>query len=88
MPVRPSAPVFTDDQWRLIAQRLELSGREHDILECLFAADSEKEIATRLSMSAGTVRTHLKRLHAKLGVHNRLQLVRAVIAAVQGRSHE
>jgi DNA-binding CsgD family transcriptional regulator len=62
-----------------VASLQVLSSRQRDVLACLFNGDSEKEIAVRLSISVLTVHTHVKRLHAKLGVHNRGQLLRAAL---------
>lgn len=50
---------------------LKLSAREFEIA-CLIADDlSDKEIAWRLGVEISTVRTHLKRIFAKLGVRRR-----------------
>lgn len=52
-----------------------LSQRERDILLLLAQSLSAPEIARRLFLSANTVRTHIKSIYAKLGVHTRWQLV-------------
>ncbi len=54
-----------------------LSPRELDVLECLAAGRSTSEIAEQLYVSVNTVRNHLARLFDKLGVHSRLEAVRA-----------
>lgn len=50
-----------------------LSTREREILAHLAEGDSSKEIAKKLGLSSGTVRTHLHTIYGKLGVENRTQ---------------
>ena len=58
----------------------ELTGRELDVLRQLAAGRSNAEIADALFLSEATVKTHLGRVLAKLGVRDRVQ---AVIAAFE-----
>lgn len=48
-----------------------LTGRELEILHLLSSHLPTPEIAHMLSLSVNTVRTHIKNVYAKLGVHNR-----------------
>jgi DNA-binding NarL/FixJ family response regulator len=52
-----------------------LTERELDVLEYLALGLTRVEIADELGLSVNTVRTHLQRLLAKLGVHTRLEAV-------------
>ncbi len=52
-----------------------LSGQELRVLAALAAGGTGSEIAARLHLSAGTVRTHTHRIYGKLGVHSRLEAV-------------
>lgn len=54
-----------------------LTARELDVLELLAAGLSGLQIARRLELALGTVRKHLERIYAKLGVHDRLNAVNA-----------
>ena len=50
-----------------------LTARERDILRLLAAGHSNQEIASDLIVSMNTVKTHLRNLYGKLGVHTRTQ---------------
>jgi LuxR family maltose regulon positive regulatory protein len=52
-----------------------LSDRELEVLSWLSTDLSAPEIAAELVVSANTVRTHIKRIYSKLGVHSRYQAV-------------
>lgn len=57
-----------------------LSERETEILACLVNGHSNKTIATRLQITEGTVKVHLKGVLKKIQAHNRTQ---AAIWALQ-----
>ena len=59
-----------------------LTLREREVLRLLAEGLSDKEIAERLYVGSGTVRTHVVNIFAKLGVHSRLQAL--VFAARNG----
>jgi DNA-binding NarL/FixJ family response regulator len=52
-----------------------LTPRERDVLLLLVEGVGRKEVASRLQLSANTVRTHLHSLMSKLGVHSTLEVV-------------
>lgn len=61
-----------------LATQCGLSAREHEILLLLASDYSVERIAEQLTISAETVRTHKKRIYAKVGVHKHEDLMRTV----------
>jgi len=59
-----------------------LTPRENELLRLLAAGHTNSQIARRLGISEGTVRTHLENIYAKLGVSSRTA---AVTRAFPGR---
>jgi NarL family two-component system response regulator LiaR len=58
-----------------------LSKREREVLLAMMDGKRGGQIATDLTISADTVRTHIRNIFAKLDVHSRLEAVRAARAA-------
>lgn len=50
--------------------RLALTKREHDVLECLVAGLSYKQVGHHLGISHDTVRSHVRNVYSKLQVHS------------------
>ena len=67
----------TDRSGDLPARRLPepLTAREVEVLGLMAAGLSNPEIATRLYIGVGTVKTHVNRLFAKLAAESRTQAV-------------
>ena len=64
-----------DAAWDALASSLGLSKRQVQIVRAVAADDTEFTIAADLGVSMHTVHTHLDRLHRKLGVHSRVELL-------------
>lgn len=87
-PVLPKHPVqmcrvgsamFSEQAWEEIARSLQLSGRELQIVRGIFDDDTDLGIAQNIGISLHTVHTHVERLHHKLAVMNRPQLLLRVM---------
>jgi two-component system, NarL family, response regulator LiaR len=58
-----------------------LTGRERDVLHALADGLGNREVGEYLGMSYNTVRTHTNEIFRKLGVHTRVDAVRALRGA-------
>jgi DNA-binding NarL/FixJ family response regulator len=56
-------------------QRESLTAREKEVLRLMAEGLPSREIATKLGISYATVRTHIRSLGAKLGVHSKVQAI-------------
>jgi LuxR family maltose regulon positive regulatory protein len=66
--VQPSSPHTTS-----LALAEPLSEREIEVLRLIESGMSNQEIASRLVVTVGTVKTHLRNVYGKLDVHSRTQ---------------
>ena len=71
--------MFSPEAWEEIARRLKLSGRELQIVRGVFGDQKELTIADSLGVSAHTIHTHIQRLHRKLAIADRGQLLLCVM---------
>ncbi|MEW2114191.1 response regulator transcription factor [Streptomyces sp. NPDC005474] len=60
---------------RIARELAAVTGREREVLALIARGLTNPEIATRLGIGISTVKTHVRRLLAKLDVHDRAQLV-------------
>jgi len=72
----------TDAAGRSTSRVVDLSDRESEVLALIAKGLTNAQIADELYLSIETVKTYVKRLYAKLDVHNRAQ------AAVAASSHQ
>ena len=70
-PTATGAAAAGQGKWR----RLGLTAREAQVCDALLGGGADKAIAEELGISFWTVRTHIQRVFAKLGVLNRRELM-------------
>jgi DNA-binding NarL/FixJ family response regulator len=56
-------------------KRESLSAREREVLKLMAVGRSSREIADQLGISYATVRSHIRSLDTKLGVHSKIEAV-------------
>lgn len=61
------------DEWHQLVAAL--SDREHEVLQLMIDGLDRREISERLIISLNTVRTHVKNILARLGVHSSLEAI-------------
>jgi DNA-binding NarL/FixJ family response regulator len=52
-----------------------LTEREEEVLACVLLGLQQKEIATKLKIGEATVHTYMQRIHEKLGVHSKREII-------------
>jgi DNA-binding CsgD family transcriptional regulator len=63
-----------DDCWADLIEAFGLTQSERDIVQALSGGLTAEGIATKMSISVATVRSHIHRAYAKLGVSSREEL--------------
>jgi two-component system nitrate/nitrite response regulator NarL len=71
LPPELRAGLADEMRWRSARVRPLLTSREREIVRLAAEGCSTAEMAKRLQLSQGTVKTHLARVHHKLGVSDR-----------------
>ena len=82
-----SSPASSPAGHEIAGARLDLTGRESEILLLLTEGRSNRQIARTLFISERTVAVHVSRIFDKLGVHNRTEaaIVGATLKAPAAR---
>ena len=70
-----SAPIFSEDQWQTVHDRLGLPARQREVVRHLFSGQSDKQIAENIGIALPTVRSHLRRMYTRFEVQDRTELV-------------
>lgn len=71
--------IFTDEQWEMILNRLELPNRQRQVVRHLFEGRSDKQIAQAIGIALPTVRSHLRRIYSRFDVQDRTELVLYIV---------
>jgi two-component system, NarL family, nitrate/nitrite response regulator NarL len=70
------APVYADAFGRANSpEAISLTPRQEQVLRCVCAGLSNKQIARQLNLSEATIKMHLKLLYSKLSVNSRTQAI-------------
>jgi DNA-binding CsgD family transcriptional regulator len=73
---------LTAAEWGEVVFRLRFTHQQSRIVHHLLGGLHDKQIASALSLSVPTVRTHLRRLSAKIGVTDRVELLLRIFRIV------
>ncbi len=71
----PTAEQVLDERCRVVAREGCLTEREAEILGYLLRGRTKAHIASVLFVTENTVRSHVRNIYAKLGVHTRQELI-------------
>ena len=75
------------DQQQKVQDLPELTAKENELMRQMVATgDSVKQVSEAMGLTYATVRTYIRRIYVKLGVHNRSQAERKLLSLNQDRS--
>ncbi len=87
--LRPPLPLPMDARtWKAIARELRLSARHVRIVALLLRGMRDKQIARAMGLRLSTLRTHLSRIFARVGVQDRVELILRIFALAQRRARK
>ncbi len=75
----PGENLVSEQQWAAISRLVDMTPREIETCQFLFAGQKRGEIACELGISERTVRFHMESIHDKLQVKNRVDLILRLI---------
>lgn len=67
-------------EWDVVVQTLDLAPQQERIVRLLMRSKRDKQIAREMGLAVPTVRSHLERIYARVGVSDRMELVHRVYA--------
>ena len=73
--------LFGEAKWRQLADQLDLTPRQLDTGRLVCRGCTTQQIAARIDISPDTARLHLRKLFAKLDVHDRVGVVVRLVLA-------
>jgi len=79
---KPQFAMVGPGQWKAVAATLGLTSGELDVLQAIFRGDGEKQAAVELDIARRALHARLERIHKRLGVHSRTELILKVLGAI------
>jgi len=80
----PQAVLLNKRQWSYLKRRYHMTPREMQIAQLICQGLSNEEIANRLKIKHGTVKTHVRNLYRKLWVHNKISMLLRFVEDTNG----
>ncbi|MFC1738384.1 response regulator transcription factor [Planctomycetota bacterium] len=71
----PSISLLDDKQWLYIQRRFHLTDRELQIAKLVCRGINNEDIAVKLKIQHGTVKTHIRNIYRRVRIKNKIQMV-------------
>ena len=85
----PSALVLLDDeQWLSLQRRYHMTPRELEVSKLVCRGLSNRQIATALKITQGTVKTHLRNIYRRVRVNSKVVLLLRFIEDTTASANE
>ena len=78
---QPAHTILSQVEWTEIGAQMAMSSRELEIVQLIFDGCTEYQIAKELGISIHTVHTYIRRVYAKLNIHDQRELIVKVFSA-------
>jgi len=72
---RPKAIVLDEKQWLYVQRRYHISPRELQVIKCVCQGLTNGDIAAKLNVKPGTIKTHLRSIFGKTRVRNKITML-------------
>ena len=73
--------VISDNEWQIIAERLDLTSRQVDIVQAILAGRIKSQaIALPIGIKSSSVDEQIDRMYKRLDIHSKVELVVCVLA--------
>jgi len=80
----PRVVLLNKHQWSYLQRRYRMTPRELQIAQLICQGLGNEEIANRLKIKHGTVKTHVRNLYRKLWVHNKILMLLRFVEDTNG----
>ena len=73
--MQPDVALFDEKQWQYVRKRYHISPRELEVAKLVCQGFVNGDVAKRLNVKPGTVKTHLRSIFAKTHAKNRITML-------------
>ncbi len=74
-PKQPQISLLTEKQWAQVKKRFKMTPREYQIARLVCSGMGNEEIAEKLQVMLGTVKTHIRNIYRKTWVNNKISML-------------
>jgi DNA-binding NarL/FixJ family response regulator len=71
----PKVTLLNSEQWLFVQGQYNLTSRERQIAELVCQGLANSSIASRLKVSPGTVKTHLRNIYRKMKIRSKIAML-------------
>ncbi len=71
----PLISLFDDKHWLYIQRRYHLTDRELQVAKLVCRGFNNEDIAAKLKIRRGTVKTHIRNIYRRVRIRNKIQMV-------------
>ena len=81
----PKVTLLTEKQWVYLEKRYRMTTREVEIARLICQGFINEEIAAKLNISPGTVKTHIRNIYRKTWARNKISMLLTFIEEVNSQ---